>query len=310
MKVLFLNKWFPFTLGHYFLRALQRRDDIELKTVGSFSGSYIPWRGGMNVPEKYVYTPDIVLPYPMNWQEVDYNLVKTYLGDWKPDLVLNISSTCYWKDKPTGGISATVAVDPHVLDYNHARSVSDKFFNMQKVYSKDSDIYLPYAYDPTVHYEDAIEKIYDVAMVGLEYAHRIKLAEELRRLGLRVYLNNGEIFDDYRRVNSQAHIILNWSTLDDLNARAFEAPMMGVPVMNTVTDMRLPQHHYFDYVKQFVSDNISQNKMSFVGGAVKAVVDVMDNIEYYKSQTSELRTMMRLESYDTRIQQILTECGF
>lgn len=92
IKILMLSKWWGFTLGHYFLRALQRRGDIELKTTGQFSGAYLPWNGGYRIPEKYVYTPDILLPLNMNVQEIDYNLVKIYLGDWKPDLIINRKS--------------------------------------------------------------------------------------------------------------------------------------------------------------------------------------------------------------------------
>ena len=309
LKVLLLNKFWPLTMGHYFMRALQRRDDIELKTVGQFSGSYIGWKGGMRVPEKYVYTPDIPLSLRMEEQAIDYGMVKPSLCDWKPDLVLNISSTCYWKNKPTDGLCAAVAVDPHVLDYDSARKVSDKFFNMQKVYSKEGDIYLPYAYDPTVHYEDtAVEKIYDVAMVGLEYPHRLKLADELRKIGLRVYINTGEIFDDYRRVNSQSHIVLNWSTLNDLNARAFESPMMGIPIMNHVTDMEIFPH--FQKVNQFLSDNIGGNNSPFVLGAVNLVSHIMEDLDSFRKRNDEVRQQMKEETYDNRIQKILDDCGF
>jgi hypothetical protein len=312
LRVLVLNKFWPLTMGHYFVRALQRRDDIDLKTTGQFSGSYIGWRGGMHVPERHVYTPDFPLPLKMDVQEIDYDLVKMYLGEWKPDLIINISSTCYWKNKPTDGMAVAVAVDPHVLDYDHARSVSDKFFNMQNVYSKEGDIYLPYAYDPTVHFEangitlPREEKIYDVAMVGLEYPHRLQLADKLRKFGFRVYINTGEIFDDYRRVNNQAHIVLNWSTLDDLNARAFEAPMLGIPVMNTVTDMQYFEG--FSRVFNFPCDNASQNKSSFVGGAVEQVEWVMANLDVAKLTTLVIREKLKNETYDNRIQQILDEC--
>mgnify|MGYP003495165611 FL=1 len=309
IKVLLLNKFWPLTMGHYFMRALQRRDDIELKTCGQFSGSYIGWKGGMRVPEKYVYTPDIPLSLRMEEQAIDYGMVKPSLCDWKPDLVLNISSTCYWKNKPTDGLCAAVAVDPHVLDYDSARKVSDKFFNMQKVYSKEGDIYLPYAYDPTVHYEDtAVEKIYDVAMVGLEYPHRLKLADELRKIGLRVYINTGEIFDDYRRVNSQSHIVLNWSTLDDLNARAFEAPMMGIPVMNMVTDMQY--FEAFSRVLSFPCVNEVQDKSHFVSAAVEQVKWAIDNLDEAKENNILTRKELANETYDNRIQKILDNCGF
>jgi len=312
LKVLMLSKWWAFSLGHYFLRALQRKDDIDLKTTGQFSGSFIPWRGGMNVDSKYVYTPDIPIPISMEQQAIDYNYVKAQLGDWKPDLVLNISSTCYWKSKPTDGYAVAVGVDPHVLNYDPARAASDKFFNMQQVYSKEGDIYLPYAYDPTVHYEDTtVEKIYDVAMVGLEYPHRLKLAEELRKQGLRVYINTGEIFDDYRKVNSQAHIVLNWSTLDDLNARAFEAPMMGIPVMNWCTDM--DKFHFFrERTGIFDCDNShdSNAKMKAVLQAVETVLKVMDDLEWYRANTQMMRFKMIDQTYDTRIQKILDDSGF
>lgn len=309
LKVLLLNKWWPFTIGHYFLRALQRRSDVDLKTCGSFSGAYIPWRNGMVLPDKYVYTPDIPLPYAMERQDVDYDLVKAYLGDWIPDLIINTSSTCFWREKPSDGYSTAIAIDPHVLDYDPARKASDKFFNMQLVYSKPGDIYLPYAYDPTLHYEDVnVKKIYDVAMVGLEYPHRMALAAELEKRGLKVHIGIGDVFDDYRKVNNQAHIVLNWSTLDDLNARAFEAPMLGIPVMNWCTDM---QHFdFFQRIQTFPCDNNGDNKSKFISGAVEKAMWVMDNMHSARQFTDFARMDMQGERYDDRIQQILDMCGF
>ena len=309
LKVLVLNKFWPLTMGHYFVRALQRREDIDLKTAGQFSGAYIPWCQGMRVPEKYVYTPDIPLPIKMEVQEIDYNSVKIYLGDWKPDLIINTSSTCYWKDKPTDGYSVAIAIDPHVLNYDHARSVSDKFFNMQKVYSKEGDIYLPYAYDPTVHYEDDNQsKIYDVCMVGLEYQHRVQLMNELRNRGLRCHISTGPIFDDYRKIYSQSHIGINWSSLDDLNARAFETPMMSIPVMNHVTDME--QFPFFLKSTQFLSDNSGGNNSKHVLGAVERIMNIMDDLEGFKERTMQMREQMFYETYDKRVQQILDDSGF
>jgi hypothetical protein len=322
LKVLVLNKMWPLSMGSYFIRALQRRDDIDLKTTGQFSGAYIPWKSGMRVPEKYVYTPDIPLSLPMEVQEIDYNMVKMYLGDWKPDLIINTSSTCYWKNKPTDGYCVAVAIDPHVLDYDHARSVSDKFFNMQKVYSKEGDIYLPYAYDPTVHYEmnntwryknymsdsEVVEKIYDVCAVGLEYPWRVQLIENLQARGLRCHISTGPIFDEYRKIYSQSHIGLNWSSLDDLNARAFETPMMSIPVMNEVTDFK--EFIAFSNTFNFPCDNNVQDKSRWVGGAVEQVMWIMDNLEAAKERTRMVRAFLSTETYDARIQQILDTTGF
>ena len=309
LKVLLLNKWWSFTMGHYFLKALQRRDDIDLKTTGHFSGAYLPWMGGHRIAEKYVHTPDVPLSLSMREQEVDYNTVKAHLGDWKPDLIINTSSTCYWKNKPTYGYSVAIAIDPHVLNYDHARSVSDKFFNMQKVYSREGDEYLPYAYDPTVHYEEEnTEKIYDVCAVGLEYPWRVQLIKNLQARGLRCHISTGPIFDEYRKIYSQSHIGINWSALDDLNARAFETSMMTVQVMNTVTDMQY--FEAFSRVLSFPCDNNAQDKTRFVGAAVEQVMWAMDNLDKAKENNALIRKDLANETYDARIQQILDTCGF
>lgn len=310
LKVLMLNKWWAFTLGHLFLKALQRRDDIDLKTTGQFSGAYIPWCGGLRLPEKYVHTPDIPLSLRMEEQEIDYNMVKVHLGDWKPDLIINTSSTCYWKNKTSDGYSVAIAIDPHALNYDHARSVSDKFFNMQKVYSQEGDVYLPYAFDPTIHYEDTNEeKILDVCMVGLEYPWRIQLMDELRKRGLKCHSSTGLVYDEYRKIYSQSHIGLNWSSLNDLNARAFETPMMNIPVMNHVTDME-----YFPAFQkscQFHAANTGdESNIKSVPQAVEIVINIMNNLEGFKSRTLEMRKELANETYDARIQQILDTCGF
>lgn len=308
LKVLLLNKFWAFTLGHYFVKALQRRDDIDLKTTGQFSGAYIPWMGGYRLPEKYVHTPDIPLSLRMEEQEIDYNMVKVHLGDWKPDLIINTSSTCYWKNKPSDGYATAIAIDPHALNYDHARRVSDKFFNMQKVYSQPGDEYLPYAFDPTIHYEEDAEKILDVCMVGLEYPWRIQLMDELRKRGLKCHSSTGLVYDEYRKIYSQSHIGINWASKNDLNARAFETSMMNVQVMNTVTDAQY--FEAFSRVLSFPCDNDAEDKTRFVGGAVEQVMWAMNNLEQAKENNLLVRKELANETYDNRISQILTTCGF
>ena len=180
---------------------------------------------------------------------------------------------------------------------------------MQKVYSKPGDIYLPYAYDSTVHYEEEnTEKIYDVCAVGLEYGHRVQLMDELRRRGLRCHISTGPIFDEYRKIYSQSHIGINWSSLNDLNARAFETPMMSIPVMNMVTDM--VEFPAFSYCNLFESYNDGQDNSRWVMGAANIVTDTMNNLETKRKLNQEAREMLKGETYDARISQILDECGF
>jgi hypothetical protein len=62
-----------------------------------------------------------------------------------------------------------------VLNYDRQRQLADFFFNMQLEYSKNGDIYLPYAYSPDVHYLEEVEKEYDVCMIGLHYQQRTEL---------------------------------------------------------------------------------------------------------------------------------------
>lgn len=314
LKILFHTLNYPMCIGAYFRRALERRDDIELKTTGITTGSWIPWKGGINLPQKYAYTPDIPLPYHFSNPVADYEYVKAQLQGWKPDLIITVDAGSHWHGRPSEGFVAHVATDAHCLVYDKQRRDSDKFFNMHERYSKSGDVVLPYAYDPSCHYvEPETEKIYDVAMVGVEYQHRIELAEKLRSEGLRVLFSNGDIFDEYRHSNNQAIIGINWSSLDDLNARAFELPAMGcIPVMNKVSDMNLDRHRYFDYSYLFECDNNADhnNKSRYVDGAVRQVRGVLDNLQEAKEKLSVMKEMIKSETYDARVQQIISECGF
>lgn len=311
LKVLFFYIVYPLAMGTYFRRALSRRQDIDLRVVGPYSGAYIPWLGGMNVPVKYAIPPDIPLPFPPMGHTVNYSMVKAQLGDWKPDLVLTADAGIHWNEKPTDGMVAHIATDPHVLDYSLPRSYSDKFFNMQKVYSSPGDIWLPYAYDPTVWYPDEYTvsigqdaavpvKTYDAALVGMPYPQRIEWVEALRRKGLRVAFENGPIFDEARDLYSKARIGLNWSSLNDLNARVFELMAMGLaPVLNRVPDL-----------PELFQENKHYMGFSSMAEAIGAVTVLRDNPGLAAKMGEEARDAVQPHTYDARIGQILEECGF
>jgi hypothetical protein len=44
---------YPFTMADFFIRALRRRNDVELFVFGPHYGQYTPWNGGMNIPMTY-----------------------------------------------------------------------------------------------------------------------------------------------------------------------------------------------------------------------------------------------------------------
>lgn len=312
VKVLLNSIWYPMAIARYWERAFRSREDVELMTVGSFTGNWIPWKGGMTVPQRYAISPDIPLPQHYGEPTVNYNYVRAQLGDWKPDLVVTVDAGRSWDAKPSDGFVAHIATDAHCLDYTRQRRESDKFFNMHERYAESGDHILPYAYDHTVHYrEDGVQKEYDVVMVGVEYEHRIKLAQKLRAEGINLYFSNGEIFDEYRQIHQKAHIGLNWSSLDDLNARAFELPAMGnIPVMNTVKDMELPRHKYFDFSYLFPVDNYHTDKSIFVDGAVERVKMVMSNLDDAKARLETMRKLIENETYANRVSELLSVCGF
>ena len=63
IKVLCLSIWYPLSMSRYWENALKRNPNVDLVTVGAFTGSWIPWLGGMNVLEKYSRPPTYPLPF-------------------------------------------------------------------------------------------------------------------------------------------------------------------------------------------------------------------------------------------------------
>ncbi len=301
MKVLFLYIVYPLAMGTYFRRALERHKDIDLKVVGPYSGAYIPWLGGMNLPVKYAKPPDLPMPFPPAGNTVSYDIVKSQLGGWVPDLVLTADAGIHWASKPTDGVVAHIATDPHVLDYYLPRSYSDKFFNMQKFYSVPGDIWLPYAYDPTIfHYTPDRVPDHDAALVGMPYPQRIEWVEALRRKGVKVLFENGPIFDEARALYDRVTIGLNWSSLNDLNARVFELMAMGLcPVINRVPDL-----------PELFKDGVDYLGFSSMDEAVEKVLWAKAHPETADIIAYAARKDVVTHTYDSRIGQILQECGF
>jgi len=318
IKVLCLSIWYPLSMSRYFERAFRRRDDIDFIAAGSYTGSNIPWMGGLNLLEKYAKVPELPLPFPPNVNKISYDFVKAQLPkDWIPDLVLAIDAGVNWTSKPQDGLVATIATDPHCLNYDHQRKISDKFFNMQLCYSQQGDIYLPYAYDPSVHYlmvhtlegEDSFSQKLDVAnlfrdtdavLIGMPYEKRVKWVNELRKHGVSVIFENSPVFDEYRELANRARVGLNWSSLNDLNARAFETPAFGLaPVMNRVPDAHL-----------FLTENEDYLGFDDLGEAVEKVLYLKNNPKEIERLAVNAYEKILPHTYDARVQQLLEECGF
>jgi hypothetical protein len=320
IRILFLSIYFPLFMGKYFDRAFRRSPDVDFISCGPFTGDWIPWfnqetqQGGMRLPAKYGNPPDVPLPFPPNVGSVSYDFVKAQLPkDWIPDLVISCDAGINWTSKPQDGYVVTIGTDPHVLDYSHARRVSDKFFNMQLCYSEPKDVYLPYAYDPTVHYPvrgdysspsgggtQLIPKDTDAVLIGMPYENRVKWVDELRKHGVSVIFENAPIFDEYRELANRARIGLNWSSMSDLNARFFETPAFGLaPVMNRVPDAHL-----------FLDDGIDYLAFDNLNEAIECVLYLKNNPDKVKEMAENAYAHILGETYDKRVTQILEECSF
>ena len=313
IKVLMLYIAYPLSMASYFRRALERRTDVDLKIAGIFTGAWIPWLGGVELPQKYVKPIDIPLPFSPNIGEINYDLVKAQLGEWKPDIIINVDAGLHWKYKPTDGLVVTVGTDPHVLNdfYETPRKYSDLFFNMQLSYSRGADFYLPYAYDPTVHYpieyvdtsefpsQSSLiewEKDTDAVLIGMPYESRVQWVDALRARGVTVLFENGPVFDEYREINNRARIGLNWSSLDDLNARAYELPAMGLaPVMNKVSDLE--------------RSGIECATFTTLPEAIEAVMYLKENDKARKELAELAYRSVQGETYDKRITTIFQMAG-
>lgn len=310
IKVVCSSIWYPLSMSRYFERALERRDDVELITVGPHTGTYIPWRGGMHLPAKYGKSPTCPLPrsaisqrnmplgmLSMMFPNIDFSDVALWLqvdAGW----YLSMNGR---ENTPPSGVVAHVATDPHCLDYSVQRRQSNYFFCMQSPYMKQGDLYLPYGYDPTVHYPEDLEKEYDVCLVGLQYQQRNQVMQELKRRGLKIFYEIGHIFDEYRQINCKSKVGFNWSSLQDMNARAWELAAMGIcSVQNTVPDMQtffVPGEHYLpfrtvDQAVSVISEALSDDGLR---------EEIGNNA--YRKVTGGRHT------WDDRVEEILGACG-
>ena len=302
VRILFAAKFFPFTMAHYFLRALRCRDDVEICTVGEFFGQYIPWNNGMIISDKYPNQVDIPLSRGMD--TVAYAQIASSLP-WKPDLCLNVDAGFHFRTKPDVPY-AVIATDPHVLGnwYTEVRPLADKFFNMQYSYMQSDDELLPYAFDKGCHYPDnSVSKEYDCSIIGLHYPQRNEWVRRLLSNGVTVNYRIGDIYDEYREENNKAWIGLNWSSLQDVAARVFEIMAMQlVPVLNKLPGL---------------------DALGFVDGkhylGFSSMDDAVEKVMWAKSHPNQAKQIAHLAyqyvhehnfTWDSRVNQILKTMGF
>lgn len=294
MRVVLSGLFYPMAILRFFEAALKRRADIELFTVGPYSGTWIPWNSGMNLLPKYAKQPDLSSPFVGQALAMPVNFVEKQLP-WQPDLWLQVDAGWHLRGKPQHGKNVIVGTDPHCLDYSYQRTLADTFYCMQECYSKPGDEYLPYAYDPEAHYPEEQPRNFDAVLLGLHYENRDRLVKELRRRGVNVLYDLGPVFDERRALECQAPISLAWSSRDDLIARVFEGLAMGrLVVTNRVPDLG-----------KFFTEDEHLVAFSSLGEAVEKILWYLGNPDELQAVARAGREAVEPHTWDDRVNQII-----
>lgn len=287
---------YPMWMGRYFWDALDRRNDVEVYSVGPFFDDWIPWNGGMKLPKKYVKVPTVPLPSTTSQLRLPYEAVVNQMPD-DLDLFLQIDAGWHFATRPNAKIVAHIQTDPHCLKqhYQYPKSYSDFVFCMQTPYLENGEHYLPYGYDPTVHYPEESEKIYDVCLIGLHYNSRSAVMSELKRKGYKIKYEIGLCFDEYRQAYSQSKVAFNWSSMLDLPARFWEALAMKVPLVS---------NHIPDADTFFVE---GEHYLGFdtVEKAVEMAEILLENPNLAEMMANAGHRKVTPHTWDARIRQIL-----
>lgn len=296
LHIVLSGVYYPMAILRYFEAALNRREDIELVTAGPYTGTAIPWGGGMHLPQKYAKQPTVPLPSQMHSRHYPISLVEAQLP-WRADLWLQIDAGFHFAGRPNYGHNVIVGTDPHVLNYDRQRAIADTFYCMQACYAKPGDEYLPYAHDPIWHSPEEQERNFDVCLLGLHYPERNKLVDLLRRQGVKVYYDLGPAFDEARALYNQAPIGLNWSSRDDLTARVFELlGMRRLAIVNRVPDLNT-----------FFVDGQDLVACDDLGEAAEKVRHYLDHPEEAQTIAKQGYEAVQAHTWDARIDQILND---
>jgi glycosyltransferase involved in cell wall biosynthesis len=294
MKVLMSFAHYPMCGGNFFKWAFER-EGHEVYSVGPYSGDVVPWEGNPRFP-KYVFPPDMAIAPTTAFP------LQTVLEQmpWKPDLIFQVDAGFHLVGDSGDIPNALFATDPHFLDYSEQSKTVDFFFNPQpSTFMKyPKGIFLPWAYDPEVHFPNADAKqIYDVVFIGLMYDKRKESIDLLQRFCKVFARNAGIIYDECREYYNQGKIAFNWSSNDDIPMRIFEGMAYGnLMVTNRITGMEL----LFKEGKHYVGFD--------------TIDELIDKIKYYLEHEDELFKIaecgyMEVEkhTYDNRVKQIIKE---
>lgn len=299
LRVAFTCIWYPVAMGRYIHDALARRMDVEVWSAGPYTARWIPWKGGMFLPQSYVFKPTFPMPLG-DRPTVNYAQLAAQ-APWTPDLWIEANAGLHAIGRPKEPY-VVIGTDPHVLDYTAARASADAFFSMQRPYMKPGDKWMPYGYDPIWHTptpKPVAERQYDVSLVGLGYPNRQEAMAILNSKGRKTFLENGPAYADARDIYHDTKVGLNWSSLQDTTARVFELMAFGIaPLLNRVPDLMA----MFNEGEDFVGFSTMQELQS---QADKLLADQA----LCQDLGDRARVAVEPHSWDNRVDRMLKDCG-
>lgn len=193
--------------------------------------------------------------------------------------------------------SANGIIVHNCLNYDYVRSISDKFFCMQTPYMKDTDIYLPYAYDPIWHgYDSSIDsKEYDLVFCGLQYKQRVEIFEYLKLRGYNIINTIGPAYNEAKLLYHKAPMSINWSSKLDLTARVFELlGMKRLAIVNRVPDL-----------SKFFTDKKDLVVFETMVQVASKVIYYLENPDKAKEIAENGHETVKDHTWDNRIKSIL-----
>lgn len=307
IKLAFSCIFYPVAMGRYLLDAFLRRKDVEVWSVGPYTGNWIPWTtdpynpNGMRIQSVHpISSPSYALPTSLIQQKVPYAFIKPQMP-WKPDVFVQFDAGWNFLDRPEG-ISVRVQSDPHVLKgwYELTKHNFDYDFSMQEIYRTEGEYLLPYGYDPYLHFPMDIPKEYDACLIGLHYQQRDALINRLRNRNVTCHYSLGEVFDEYRIAYNKAKIALSWSSHKDIPSRFWEGLAMRLPVVTN----RLP-----DLIKLGFVEGEHYIGFDSLEEAEKQVLLLLSDDERREKIAQQGYEAVRPHTWDARAEQLLKTIG-
>lgn len=306
-KIVIGALWYSITAAaEYIYRAFKRRSDCEVISVGPAFSNWMPWSSlsgniGVIMPDKYIFTPDIVIPQS---NVAPISFVEGQLPDgFIPDLWLDVNAGFYLDGTPKHGEKAMFLTDPHTglrQLYDSVRHQYRYYFNPQTVYSKPDEIYLPYAADSEWHRPMTIDKEYQAILLGNIYPNRVDLVNTLRSMGYNIKFELGIGKDDATIEHNKSYIGLNWSSMQDCTARVWEIMGCGlIPIINRVPDLPL-----------FFQEGVHYLGFDTKEQAIARVVEVINDLDNYKEMgiRAHNNIVENGHFWDNRVQTMLESC--